>query len=79
VDQAERLARRWGLNLESDVAREVIDHRAMIVGEFISRFRLARVRRSFPGEYLSRTLQEAFDSGDPRVRKLLLDSRWVKR
>ncbi len=49
-----------------------------LVGEFISRFRL-RVRRSFPGEYLSRTLQEAFDSGDPRVRKLLLDSRWVKR
>lgn len=79
MDEREKRARGWGLNLDSEVARTVIDNSTMTVGEFIAHFRQAQVRRYFPAEYLTRTLEEAFESRDPRVRRLLLDSRWVKR
>ena len=79
MDRRERLAKRWGLRLDSEIAEQVLDNTDMTVDAFIASFRQARVRRSFPGEYLGRTLHEALDSGDARVRKLLLDSRWVKR
>jgi hypothetical protein len=79
VNHDERLATRWHLRHESEVTKQILQNTDLTVDEFIARFRMSRVRRSFPGEYLGRTLHEAFESGDPRVRKLLLDSRWVKR
>jgi hypothetical protein len=74
-----RLARRWGLNAESEITRQILEDPSRPVDEFISKYRKASVRRRFPAEFLPLTLEEALDRGDPAVRKLLTDSRWLKR
>lgn len=78
-DQAKRaLAERWGLNAESPTTEEILERLDMTVSEFVDSRRKGSIRRELPGETLDSTLREAFDSGDPKVRKLLLDRRWHK-
>jgi len=74
-----RLAARWGLNAESPIAREILENLDLSVLEFVAATRKARVLREMPADMLSRTIREALDGGDPKVRKLLLDQRWRKR
>jgi hypothetical protein len=80
MDRGHRaLARRWGLNIDSEEVLELLDHVDSQVGDFISLHRKAAILREFPSEFLALTLREAFDSGDPKVRKLLISKRWRKR
>jgi hypothetical protein len=48
------------------------------VDTFISSFRKPGIRNKLPGEFLDQTVEEALRSGNTTVRKLLIDSRFVK-
>ena len=75
---AEILARRLGLNSDSPTTRQLLQHLDMVVDEFISTFRVAKIRAEFPAEFLRMRVEEALLSRDPTVRKLLVDRRFAK-
>jgi len=77
MDPAKRkLAEGWGLNADSPTTEEILERLDMSVSEFVGLMWKGSIRRKLPAEALDSTLREAFDSGDPKVRKLLLDRRW---
>jgi len=74
----EPLAKKYGLNVNSPTSQQVLDNLNTPVDRFISQFRQASVRSEMPSEFLGKTVGEALQSGDSTVRKLLIDSRFVK-
>jgi hypothetical protein len=77
MDPAKRkLAEGWGLNVDSPTTSEILDRLDMSVAEFVGSMRKGSILRELPAEVLDSTLREALDSGDPKVRKLVLDRRW---
>ena len=49
------------------------------VESFIAQFRKSSIKSEFPAEFLNMTVEEALKSGNTAVRKLLIDSRFVKQ
>lgn len=78
ASRSERLERKFNLNLNSPVARQVLNSLDDTVGDFISKFRKPTIRAKIPGEFLDQTVDEALRSGNTTVRKLLIDNRFVK-
>ena len=76
--RAEMLAKRLGLNSDSPTTRQLLQHLDMVVDEFISTFRVAKIRAEFPAEFLPMHVEEALLSRDSTVRKLLVDRRFAK-
>jgi len=78
ASRAEMLASKLKLNINSPVARQVLNSLDEPVESFITTYRKASIRSVFPGEYLNMTVEEALRSGNTTVRKLLIDGRFVK-
>jgi hypothetical protein len=78
ASKAEMLARRLKLNLNSPTTRQVLNSLDESVETFISKYRKSSVRSEIPGEYLNKTVEEALNSGNSTMRKLLTDGRYVK-
>ena len=74
----EPLAKKYGLNVNSQTSQQVLDNLDTPVDNFISQFRKASVRSEMPSEFLRKSVGEALQSGDATVRKLLIDSRFAK-
>lgn len=78
ASRGEMLARRVGLNIESPTSRQILNSLDMKVVDFIGRYRAGGIRSQFPSEFMDKTIEQALLSGGSTVRKLLLDSRFVK-
>ncbi len=78
ASRAEMLARKLKLNINSPTTRQVLNSLDDTVDSFISQFRKPSIRSELPGEFLNGTVEEALRSGNTTVRKLLIDSRFVK-
>ena len=78
ASKAEMLAVKLKLNINSPVARQVLNSLDQSVESFITTYRKASIRSVFPEEYLGKTVEEALRSGNTTVRKLLTDGRFVK-
>ncbi len=71
-------AKKHGLNLDSPGARRLLLHLDESVESFIAAERKAGILSEFPAEFLNKSVAEALASGNSKVRKLLLDNRWIK-
>jgi RHS repeat-associated protein len=71
-------AQRFARTVKLPADNPAVVNRGLSVDEFISRFRAASIRRKFPGEFLSQTVEQALRSGNPTVRKLLTSREWAK-
>jgi RHS repeat-associated protein len=78
ASKAEMLAIKFKLNINSPVARQVLNSLDQTVESFINTYRKGSIKSVFPAEYLDKTVEEALKSGNTTVRKLLIDSRFVK-
>jgi len=78
ASRSEMLARKLKLNINSPTTRQVLNSLDDTVESFISQFRKPSIRAEFPGEFLKGTVEEALKSGNTTVRKLLIDTRFVK-
>lgn len=76
ASRAEMIAKRVGLNIESPIARQVLNNLDMMVTDFIGKFRRGAISRKFTSEFLDRTVEEALLEGGSSVRKLLTDTRF---
>lgn len=77
MSRAERLARKLSLNINSPTTRQVLNSLDDTVGSFVSQFRKGSIHRELPREVLDMTVEEALQHSST-VRKLLIDSRFVK-
>lgn len=75
---AEMFAKKFKLNINSATTRQVLNSLEETVESFISKYRKPSIRAEMPGEFLNKTVNEALSSGNTTVRKLLLDTRFVK-
>jgi hypothetical protein len=78
ASKAEMLAKKLNLNINSPVARQVLNSLDQTVESFINTYRKGSIKSVFPGEYLNMTVEDALRSGNTTVRKLLTDGRFVK-
>jgi len=78
LSRAERLARKFGLNIKSEPTRQILNSLDDTCESFISRFRKSSIRREFPKEFLNETIEDALESGNTTVRKLLTNGKYVK-
>jgi RHS repeat-associated protein len=78
ASRAEMLARKLKMNIQSPTTRQVLNSLDDTVESFISKYRTPSIRSKLPGEFLNLTVEEALRSGNTTVRKLLIDSRFVK-
>jgi hypothetical protein len=76
--RAEMLAKRLKLNINSPTTRQVLNSLDDTVESFISQYRKSSIRSELLGEFLNQTVEQALKSGNTTVRKLLIDSRFVK-
>ena len=79
ASRAEMLAKKLGLNANSATTRQVLNSLDDKVSSFISQFRSPTIRAKIPGEFMNMTVEEALRSGNTAVRKLLVDSRFIKK
>ena len=78
ASRADMFARKFNMNLNSPTVRQVLNNLDETVSSFISKNRKSSIRRVFPGEYLNMTVEEALNSGNRTVKKLLIDNRFAK-
>lgn len=79
MDPAKRkLAEGWGLNADSSTTEEILERLDMSVSQFVGLMRKGKHPSRAARGGLNFAPREALDSGDPKVRKLLLDRRWRK-
>jgi RHS repeat-associated protein len=78
ASRAEMMARKHNLNMNSKTALQVLDNLDISVESFIGQFRKGSIKSEFPSEFLSGTVEDALNSGNSTVRKLLIDSRFTK-
>jgi RHS repeat-associated protein len=69
---------RRGINLASPGGQRLLAHLNSSVADYVGLARQGRVLREIPGEFLGRTVGEAFLSGNKQLRKLLTDMRFKK-
>jgi hypothetical protein len=72
------LAKKLGLNVNSPTSQQLLDNLNSSVESYIGQYRKATVKSAMPSEFLGKTVQQALESGNTTVRKLLIDSRWAK-
>ncbi|OJW68941.1 MAG: hypothetical protein BGO68_01805 [Candidatus Amoebophilus sp. 36-38] len=72
------LAKKLKLNINSPVAKQLLDNLDMTVEVFVSKFRKSSIKEVLPGEFLNMTIEEALKSGNTTVRKLLMQGRFIK-
>lgn len=77
MSRAEALARRLKLNINSATARQVLNSLDDSVSTFVGQFRQGRILKELPTDVLNMTVEEAL-LHSTKVRKLLLDGRFVK-
>ena len=77
MSRAEHLARKLKLNVNSPTTRQVLNSLDDPVSDFVGRFRRGSINRELPSEVLGMTVEEALKHSS-KVRKLLVDSRFVK-
>jgi len=70
-----RLAQKYGLNLNSPKARQILENLDMSVEEFVGKFRQGSIKQAAGWRFDGMTVRQALDSGG---RKLLTDGRFDK-
>jgi RHS repeat-associated protein len=70
-----KLAQRYGLNLNSEKSRQILDNLDMSVEEFVGKYRWGSIKRAPGWTFDGMTVREALDAG---ARKLLTDGRFSK-
>ena len=78
ASRSEMMARRLKMNINNLPTRQVLNSLDDTVEAFISKFRKSSIRSQMPGEFLNMTLEEALNSKNKTVRKLLINQRFVK-
>ena len=78
ASRSEMMARRLNIKLNNPAARQVLNSLDDTVESFISRFRKASIRSKIPGQFFNMTLEDALNSGNRTVKKLLTDKRFAK-
>lgn len=73
------LAKKLNLNINSTTRRQVLNSLHEKVSTFISQFRSPVIKGKIPGKFMNVTVEEALRSGNTTVRKLLIDSRFLKQ
>lgn len=79
ASRAEMLAKKLKLNINSPTTRQVLNSLDDKVSTFISQFRSPGIKGKIPGEFMNMSVEEALQSGNTTVRKLLIDSRFIKK
>jgi len=78
ASRAEMLAKKLKLNINNPITRQVLNSLDDTVEPFITQFRKSSIRSELPGEFLNQTVEQALRSVNTTVRKLLIDSIFVK-
>ncbi|WP_199693401.1 RHS repeat-associated core domain-containing protein, partial [Sorangium cellulosum] len=77
MSRAEAIARKLKLNVNSETTRQVLNSLDYKVVDFVGKFRQGGIHGALPREVLDMTVEEALKHSST-VRKLLIDSRFVK-
>jgi RHS repeat-associated protein len=78
ASKAEILAKKFKMNINSPLTRQVLNSLDESVESFISTYRRSSIRSEIPGEFLNKSVEEALKSGNTTIRKLLIDGRFTK-
>ncbi|MDP3146607.1 MAG: RHS repeat-associated core domain-containing protein, partial [Bacteroidota bacterium] len=83
ASRAEKLALKLKMNMSSPTTKQVLNSLDDTVEAFIANFRKASIYSEFPGgqggNFAKMTVEEALRSGNTTVKKLLVDTRFIKR
>jgi hypothetical protein len=77
MSQAEKLARKFKLNVNSPTTQQVLNSLDASVSSFVGKYRQGKILKELPREVLDMTIEDAL-SHSTKVRKLLIDGRFVK-
>jgi RHS repeat-associated protein len=70
-----KLAQKYGLNLNSEKSRQILQDLDMSVEEFVGKYRLGSVKQAAGWKFDGMTVKQALDAG---AQKLLTDGRFSK-